>query len=671
MPPEDNDRLTADEVGILRAWIDQGAARPAGADVLDPKQDHARQHWAYQRLKPVTVPSEAHADHRPRTDVDAFIAEKLAKNGITSSPPLAARPLTRRLYFNLIGLPPVLQEKGGSLKDETLGIEIDAASFGSDDSSFGALVDTLLDSPHYGERWGRYWLDLARFADSDGQESDRDRPHAWRYRDFVIDAFNDDMPFDQFVRWQIAGDEYEPDNTEAVAATGFLTAGTHSVLPDTFLEEERLFNRYNELDDVISTLGSSLLGLTVGCARCHDHKYDAFSAREYYQLLSVFHSGDRAEGKLPNGREGLFFQDFDSSVRTTWLFRRSDFHDRELEVTLGFPAALSDGRNADDYWSAAKVAKPDASSTLQRRALAEWITDVEHGGGALLARVIVNRVWQYHFGEGLVRTESDFGVRSDAPTHPQLLEYLAHDFVRHGWQIKRLHRKILNSAVWQQGVDRTATPDDASNVTQVDPDNRLLGTRTPRRLEAEILRDTMLAVSGTLNLQAGGPGFRPYIPPEANQARNIKGGGYPKDAPDNADTRRRSVYMFHKRLIPYPLFQAFDRPDLLVSCSRRQNTTVATQAMALLNDGFVRACAGDFAMRLIIDTADDDRRIVDRSFELALSRSPTDNEIQTAVEFIARQSNARQTRSETDFRIEAITDYCQTLFCLNEFIYVN
>ncbi len=577
-----------------------------------------------------------------------------------------ARSLTcARIYFDLIGLPPTPEQTEQFL-----------ATFGRDPINPARdLIDQLLDSPHYGERWGRHWLDLARYADSDGQESDRDRPHAYHYRDFVIRAFNDDMPFDQFVRWQIAGDEYEPGNSEAIAATGFLTGGTHSQLEATFLEEERLFNRYNELDDVISTLGQSLLGLTVGCARCHDHKYDALSAREYYRLLSAFHSGDRKSGQLPNGEEGLFFQDFDSQVRTTWLFRRSNFYDRELQVKLGFPAILTSGRDAEQYWADAKAVAGNVNSTLQRRALADWITDVEHGGGALLARVIVNRVWQHHFGQGLVRTESDFGVRSDPPTHPVLLDYLAYDLVTHGWQLKRLHQKILNSAVWQQNNGEWTTnavaAQDRSGPAQLDAENRLLWKMPPRRLEAEVIRDAMLAVSGTLNLQPGGPGFKPFIPAEANTARNIQGGDYPTDAKDDAETRRRSVYMFHKRLVPYPLFQAFDRPDFLVSCARRQNTTVAPQAMALLNDGFVRACAGDFAQRLIDACGEDDAQVVQTSFELAFARAPTESESQASLDFIQSQLQTRAARNEANCRLESLTDYCQSLFALNEFIYVD
>ncbi|MCA9180945.1 MAG: DUF1553 domain-containing protein, partial [Planctomycetales bacterium] len=604
--------------------------------------------------------------------IDAMILQALQTRQLALSETAEARVLIRRLYFDLIGLPPTIEQAANF-----------EARFQVDPrQAMQTQIDELLATRHYGERWGRHWLDLVRYADSDGQESDRDRPFAYRYRDFVIHALNDDMPFDQFVRWQIAGDEYEPDNPQATIATGFLIGGTHSELGDEFLEEERLFNRYNELDDVVSTLGTSLLGLTFGCARCHDHKYDAFSAREYYRLLSVFHSGDRATGKLPSGEDGYYFHDFDTQVRTTWLFRRSDFYVRELEVKLGFPAILSAGRDAEDYWSDAKSAVATPKSTLQRRALAEWITDEVHGGGALLARVIVNRIWQHHFGYGIVRTESDFGVRGDAPTHPELLEALASDFVAHGWQLKRLHRQLLSSRAWQQGSQLDSTVAVAqpalapAQAMEVDAENHWLWKMMPHRLEAEVLRDAMLSLSGTLNLEPYGPGFKPAIPAEANQARNLKD-GYPKDAQDNAATRRRSVYMFHKRVLPYPLFQAFDRPDLLVSCSRRQDTTVAPQALALLNDTFVRSCAEGFAQRLLEACGDDDEQVVKLSFSMAFTRQPTESELRGASAFIRAQTNARQIRcaqdneSENNVRLRAIGDYCQTLFALNEFIYVD
>ncbi|QDT03703.1 Planctomycete cytochrome C [Rubripirellula lacrimiformis] len=668
MPPDGNKPLTEQQIGLLRAWIDQGAHWPDDANVVDPKLDRAKIHWAFQRLEQTKAPELRPDDNWSKGPIDRFVLRRLDGAGLRPSQPADARKLVRRLYFDLTGLPPTTEQTIRFIRSHSK----------DPDKAVQNLVDQLLDSPRHGERWGRHWLDVARYADSDGQEADMDRPHAYHYRDFVIQAFNDDMPYDKFVRWQIAGDEFEPNDDVAVSATGFLTSGPAFKLPDSFLESERLANRYNEMDDVISTLGSGLLGITVACARCHDHKYDAFSAKEYYQLMGVFHSGDRVSAKLPSGKDGFFFQDFDAKRQTTWLFRRSDFYDREIEVGIGFPAMLSSGPAADDYWQKAKEAYGEigeARSTLQRRALADWITDTKQGGGALLARVIVNRVWHHHFGKGLVRTTSDFGVNGDTPSHPQLLEYLTNDFINSGWKIKSLHRNILTSAVWQQASTQDAAD---QRGPEIDPANDLLWRMIPQRLEAEAMRDAMLAVSDTLNLQAGGPGFKPYISPEANLARNIQGEGYPKDAKDDATTRRRSVYMFHKRLIPYPMFQAFDRPDLMTTCDRRQNTTVAPQAMVILNDRFVRTVAGDFANRLVktqpgesISAKSDLRPIIEQAFEISFARRPTEREIATSIQFIEAQTKARTARSEQDPPIEALTDFCQSLFGLNEFIYID
>lgn len=668
MPPEGNSRLAEKQISVLRAWIDQGAKWPDDADVVDPKLNRAKTHWAFQRLSQAKAPPRQSDDNWSKGPIDRFVRRRLNDVGLRPSQPADARTLVRRLYFDLIGLPPSQEQT----------IQFIRAHSEDPDSAVQELVDQLLESPRYGERWGRHWLDVARYADSDGQEADKDRPHAYVYRDFVIQSFNDNMPYDQFVRWQIAGDEFEPENDAAVSATGFLTSGPAFKLPESFLESERLANRYNEMDDVISTLGAGFLGITVACARCHDHKYDAFSAEEYYQLMGVFHSGDRVTAKLPSGKEGFFFQDFDNKRRTTWLFRRSDFYDREIEVDIGFPAMLSSGAQADDYCQKAKEAYGEigeAKSTLQRRAFADWITDTEQGGGALLARVMVNRIWHHHFGKGLVHTTSDFGVSGDAPSLPQLLEYLTNDFVDSGWEIKSLHRKILTSAVWQQASTRGAADE---RGLKIDPANRLIWRMTPQRLEAEAMRDAMLAVSETLNLQAGGPGFKPYIAPEANLARNIQGEGYPKDAKDDATNRRRSVYMFHKRLIPYPMFQAFDRPDLMTSCARRQNTTVAPQAMVILNDRFVRSVARDFANSLVQRRADKSvaaefelRPVIENAFETSFARLPTSREIETSIQFIEAQTKARTERAEPDPRIEALSDFCQSLFGLNEFIYVD
>lgn len=657
MPPE-KERLTREQIGILRAWIDQGANWPAGADVLDPRTERARSHWAFQPLQAVELPAVKDASWG-RTPIDRFILARLKTADIAPQSPASARQLIRRVTFDVIGLPPTPEEVD----------EFTAAHKQDPQAALTALVDRLLQSPHYGERWGRHWLDVARYADSDGQESDRDRPTAYHYRDFVIRSFNEDRPFDQFVRWQLAGDEYEPQNSEAVAATGFLTAGPFAALPDRLMEDERLRNRYNELDDMVSTIGTGMLGLTLGCTRCHDHKYDAIPSRDYYRLLSALHSGERAEIPLEATQEKtLGWRDFGSEPRPSWLFRRGDYYDRNLPVQLGFVSVLTRDRSPDEYWRQAREAGTAKETTYQRRAMAEWITDVDGGAGALLARVIVNRLWQHHFGQGLVRTVGDFGVRSEPPTHPELLEWLARDLVQNGWRIKRLQRMILTSAVFQQSSE---TP---SPLPVADPDNRLLWKMPLQRLEAEILRDSLLAVSGTLNTATYGPAVRPPIAGEAMLARNLKD-PYPGDIKDGPAVRRRSIYLFHKRVVPYPLLQAFDKPDAQQSCGRRDNTTVAPQALALLNDPFVRTASLDFADRLLRESGDEPANWIERGYRLALGRAPRATELETALQFLDEQERDRAKRDAKvpadDIRRRSLADFCQALFGLNEMLYVD
>jgi hypothetical protein len=628
----------------------------------------ARTHWAFQPLRSVEPPA-VKDEAWVRTPIDRFILAALEAKGLAPSPPAEARVLLRRAAFDIVGLPPsLLHSVAPSAGNDG---ETERPRDGEKED-YESAVDRLLASRHYGERWGRHWLDVARYADSDGYESDADRPHAYQYRDFVIRALNDDLPADTFLRWQLAGDEIEPNNPQAVAATGFLTAAAITILPPTHLEEERLRNRYNELDDQLSTIGTGMLGLTLGCARCHNHKYDAISSREYYRLLASLHGGDRQVVKLPEGgSEALVFKDQGGEPRVTWLFSRADFYDRDQPVQLGFLDVLLRDRSTEDYWTVARRDPPRSDTTYQRKALADWVTDVEHGAGALAARVIVNRVWQHHFGEGLVRTVSDFGVRSEEPSHPELLEWLANDLVANGWRLKRLHKQILMSAVYRQG---SATPHSALRTPHsVDPDNRLLWHKPPLRLEAEVLRDAMLAAAGTLNLEPFGPAFKPPIPAEAMVARNTKS-PYPTDAKDDAGTRRRSVYMFHKRVVPYPLLQAFDRPDAQQACGRRDQTTVAPQALSLLNDAFVRARSAEMAGRLIGEGGDD-ASLVKQAFELALSRPPSESERSSAVEFLKAQTDRRQARDAAqpaaEVRTAAVADFCQALFSTNEFLYVD
>ncbi len=705
-----------------------------------------------------------------RTPIDRFILASLEEKHLAPSPRAEAQKLVRRIYFDLVGLPPTPDQIEKFLQ----------ASARDSRAAVASLIDDLLASPHYGERWARHWLDVARYADSDGQESDADRPTAHHYRDFVIRALNDDFPFDTFVRWQLAGDELEPDNPQAIAATGFIVAGTHAELGDNLMEEERIRTRFNELDDMISTTGSAMLGMTLACARCHDHKYDPVPRRDYYRLLRAFNGGDRAQVPLapleevrrhreaeakwkgefdqakrrlddfvkearkphetavrhakidalkigddekallkdspkdPQAKElakkfakelkvedkdyrqflsdeeraewdarakafkavetrkpkplpaALAFADFSAKPRETFLLARGDFRAKSEPVELGFPTVLTRSRTPADYWAAARseVRRPD--STQQRRALAEWMTDLDHGAGTLVARVIVNRVWQHHFGQGLVRTVNDFGARAEPPTHPELLEWLTSEFVKGGWKLKPLHRLIMSSSVYLQ--DNTF---DAARA-KVDPDNRLLWRRRPQRIESEILRDAMLTVSGTLNPRMFGPAVKAPIVPDAIQARNMKD-PYPKDVKDTPATRRRSVYMFHKRVVQHPLMQAFDGPDAQASCGRRENTTVAPQALALLNDNFVRARSQDFAQIVEKQVGAEPQAQVRLAWRLALGREPGDAELESGGAFINEQVRQRSARGspETDAQHLALADFCQVIFAMNEFIYVD
>ncbi len=743
MPP-DGPRLSQQQVDTIARWIERGAEWPddskpvTRSEMMVTQQD--RQHWAYQPLHSPALPKLKSLDDSTKpistaldsiAPIDSFILAALESNGLTLANQESALKLARRIYFDLVGLPPTPVE----LDAFEVAAKVDLRQ------AVEVLVDRLLESPHYGERWGRHWLDVARYADSNGQEGDQDRPFAFQYRDMVIRAFNNDLPFDTFVRWQIAGDELEPENLDAVSATGFLVAGPCTIL-DVAMQEEHIRNRYNELDDTIATMGSAMLGLTIGCARCHDHKYDPLPTRDYYRLLAAFHSGERSDVSLGTQAEKLAhdrsyhawnenyqatamrlkdwlsslrkqieawekmkddelrkvitdeerrvwdelqatvtqakseepvalpkayaYRDISEEAKPTWLFHRADFYDKSEPVKLGFLTVLTNGKSPEDYWKEVKQERKLNQSTYQRAALANWLTDLPNGAGPLVARVIVNRVWQHHFGEGLVRTPSDFGNQGVSPTHPQLLEWLADDFASSGWKLKRLHRQIMLSKVYLQSSDFDA------EKRQLDPENRLNSRRRPQRLEAEVLRDSMLAIAGTLHDQRFGPGFKPPIAAEAMTARNLKT-PYIAEPADSPNLRRRSVYMFHKRVVPYPLLQAFDRPDALQSCARRDDTIVAPQALALLNDVFVREQAGQFAKRVQNELDTPSRIAV--VYRLSLGRRPHDKEALVAAEYVAQRTAERMRRDaslgENNAAHLAWTDLCHVMFSLNEFAYVD
>jgi len=782
--PSKGGPLSAKQIGLLKRWIDTGAEWPetgestgavARSEMIVTEED--RKHWSYLPLKS-PAPPRVGDTRSVGTPVDRFILARLKEKKLKLSPQADAQKLVRRIYFDLIGLPPTPEQVEAFVQAHARNSRLAVES----------LVDQLLASPHYGERWARHWLDVVRYADSDGSESDADRPTAHHYRDFVIRSLNDDLTFDTFVRWQLAGDELEPDNPQAIAATGFIVAGTHVALPDNLMEEERTRERFNELDDMIATTGVAMMGLTLGCARCHDHKYDPVPRRDYYRIQCAFNGGERAEVPLapleearryreaqgkwkeefdavksrrddwlkeamkphqtavkhvkidalkisdeekallrdnPDAKEAkklaekfskelkvedkdyrqflsdeeraewdarekafkevevrkpkplptaLGFADFGPKPRETFLLARGDFRAKSEPVELGFLTALTRGKTPADFWANARSNSRRSDSTQQRRALAEWMTDVDHGAGALIARVMVNRVWQHHFGQGLVRTVNDFGARCDLPTHPELLEWLVNEFVKGGWKLKPLHRLIMTSATYSQRSDGVMESWSNGKPLAIDPDNRLLWRRRPQRIESEILRDAMLAVSGTLNSEMFGPAVKGPIAPEAIQARNMKD-PYPQDLKDTPATRRRSVYMFHKRVVQQPLMQAFDGPDAQASCGRRENTTVAPQALALLNDKFVRARAIDFAQRVEKEAGAEPQAQVRSAWRLALGREPSAGELESGTAFINAQVGQRSAREPDKRRTElqnlALADFCQAIFALNEFIYVD
>jgi mono/diheme cytochrome c family protein len=931
--PKQGDRLTAEQVTLLARWIDDGAAydRPL-VEKKDPGKkalvvtDDDRRFWSFRPLKRPAPPTPKDLAWC-RTPIDRFVLARLEEKGLAANPPADRRTLIRRASFDLTGLPPTRAEIDDFLADRA-----------DDRTAYARLIDRLLTSPAHGERWARHWLDLARFAESHGYEHDYDRPTAYHYRDFVIKALNQDLPFNTFVKWQIAGDELAPDNPLALTATGFLGAGVHSTqITANQVEKER----YDELDDMVRTVGTAMLGLTIGCARCHDHKYDPIPTRDYYRLLSTFTTTVRTEYDLDldpagyrdakakfdaehakivepltrfekeqllarfekwlaDGRKGsppprwavldvvshrsaggATFKDLgdgsllvggtnpthetltittsttlkgitavrlealthDSLVKrgpgraSNGNFALSDFRVTasplndpkkvvplklvnpratfeqvglpvkaaidddgtsawaidpqfgkdhaaafDLETPVGFDGGttltftlrftnntghgigrprfsvstqpnppVTDGgqapqavlallarldaepglklsdderavlvrwyrtldpewvrlnraveehakkapqppkvkalicseglpairlhtqggdflpethflkrgdpnqkdgvatqsflqvlmRDADGEKRWLKTPPPGWRTSYRRTALADWITDVDHGGGHLLARVIVNRLWQHHFGRGLVSTPSDFGAQGEKPSHPELLDWLACELIDSGWSLKHMHKLMMTSAVYVQGTRF----DKARSA--VDSENRLLWRRAPQRLEAEVIRDAILAVSGTLDTRPFGPGTL------------------------DPNHKRRSIYFTIKRSQLVPMMTLFDGPDALQGVEQRVTTTTAPQSLMMMNNALVRTAAKAMAERVKPGSAESVEHAVKRGFVLALGRPPSADELKSAAEFIAEQAAAYQKEKKDNAAALALTDFCQALLGLNEFIYVD
>lgn len=619
-----------------------------------------REHWSFQRLVRPPLPASENSDW-PNTAIDRFVLSKLSDMELAPAPSADRVTIIRRVSLTLTGIPPAPDDVDSFLND----IRPDA---------YMRLLDRLLASPAYGQRWAQHWLDLARFAESDGFEHDHIRPEAWRYRDWVIDALNADLPYDEFLRMQLAGDELQPTEIGASAATGFALCGPD--MPDINLIEER---RHMVLNDVASTVGAVFLGLQVGCAQCHDHKFDPISQADFYRLRAVFEPAIDFE----KHQFGRVLHEDGQDLEPSFLRVRGDFRRLGPEVEPGY---LRIANQSDDSFSAL----PSQTSSGRRAALAAWLTQPSH---PLTARVISNRLWQYHFGVGLVGTPSDFGLMGDSPSHPELLDWLAAELPLQDWSLKRMHRTVLTSSAYRQAsrplqtiADRNA--DVMANwerTVKLDPDNRWLSRMNRQRLDGEAIRDSMLWASGTLSWKEGGRGVMPPLPEELVDTL-LKNQW--QVSPDKEDHYRRSIYLFVRRNLRYPLFDVFDRPDTNASCARRASSTTATQSLTMLNSSFSWETATRLAARIWRDKGPDANTAqqISLAYSLVLSRSPTRAEIHAGEAFLAQQADQfiSQQRSRRELGLEdsdlsisdarrfsALAQFCLALFNLNEFLYVD
>ena len=642
-------KLPLDEIAVLTNWIKSGTSWPNGVtlDLFSHTTDlrAGRDWWSLQPI-PYPNPPRVSDAHRVSNPIDRFVLAKLDEQRMSMAVPADQRALVRRVYFDVTGLPPTPAQMASFLNDTS-------------EDAYEKLVDRLLSSPRYGERWARYWLDLVRFAETCGYERDQLKPNIWKYRDWVIKAFNDDMPYDRFVTEQLAGDEVPWRNESTVVATGMIRAGTWNDEPNDPADY-----LYTRLEDMVHTTTSAFLGLTVKCARCHDHKFDPIKQTDYYRIASFFWAGYLGQADLGGppktklGFDCFGWSDKGREVEPIRLLIKGERLNPGPVVEPGFLSAIS---HLDKPLS---PPPQDATSTHRRLQFAKWIVDPSN---PLTARVFVNRLWLHHFGKAMVRTPNNFGFKSDPPTHPQLLDWLASEFRNGGWKIKRIHKLILMSSTYRQ----SSVHENESELLQRDPSNRNLWRQNRRRLDAEALRDSMLAVSGQLNLDMGGPSFFPLLSDEAAEGLSKKGATWGKS--NESERNRRSIYMMTKRQMLLPLMTTFDFMDTTLPCGQRDVTTVAPQALALLNNAFVHRQSTAFAKRLVTDVGADARRRIKRGWRLAYSRPPTESEIELALEHLAKQTKHFQAvKMPNDSRPEVFAweSLCHVILNSNEFIYI-
>jgi Protein of unknown function (DUF1553)/Protein of unknown function (DUF1549) len=712
-------------------------------------EDYERDHWAFMPVARPKLPEVADAAwiHTP---VDPFVLARLEHEGVRPAQDAGRLTLLRRVYFDLIGLPPTPAEQRAFLADES-------------PDAYAQVVDDLLARPQYGERWGRHWLDVVRYAESNGYERDGAKPHVWRYRDYTIASLNADKPYDRFILEQLAGDELAGSNAETQTATTFLRLGLWDDEP-----ADPVVDRYDQLDDVLDATYTAFQGITLRCARCHDHKFEPFRQTDYARAVAIFEPLKRPQdgradldrmvgttiyratmaqvdeqvGQLRRQmdemhgmlRERVFAEraadwaeNLVAAFRTaadkrneeqkklvgehekrlteaiaavaaeeersqlaawtsqveqcetarpaspprayvwfeegttapaTHVFSRGNPQTPLAEVGPGLPAVLVD--------SAPPAPTPTTNSTGRRLQLAQWIASPHN---PLTARVMVNRLWQHHFGVGIVSTVNDFGLMGEAPTHPELLDWLAAELVESGWRLKHLHRLMVLSHTYQLAAEHN------DQAEKADPGATLLWRWRPRRLEAEAIRDAMLATSGQLNIEAGGPSVFPEIAAEVLAGQSIPGNGWKPSPPDQAT--RRSVYVFVKRTLMVPELEVMDFPNTNQSCGERPVSTVAPQALSFLNGDFAAAQSRHFATRVAAEGGAEPQGRIELAYRLAFGRPPSDVELAVVAEFLAQQEAqivadaAAAAQPSDNSRQRALEALCLVLLNANEFAYIE
>jgi len=668
MPP-DKPQLSPEIIADFAKWIELGAPNPNIVDETNAQPD-GRDHWAFQPVVKPELPA-VHAADRIRTPIDAFLFAALEARGWQPAAEASRVELIRRVTFDLTGLPPTPREIDAFLADES-------------ETAFEQVVERLLASPQYGERWGQHWLDVVRYAESEGYEYDRHLPDAWRYRDYVIESLNRDKPYNQFLTEQLAGDELDPENLEYQTAAIFHRLGP---VRRNAGNPEIAFSRNEVLTERTNVIGDAILGLTVGCARCHNHKREPISQRDYYALQAYLAATEEHDLRLASAddvaaheQQTKTIQDQIAALKQKSGTAEADAKTqvqaeiKALEASLPAHLPTIPGIRDDftkfspvhllrrgEQEQKGPVVGPRPLSVLTaadqpelppetpqpRQELARWLTAPDH---PLTARVIVNRVWAAHFGAGIVATVNDFGTHGAAPSHPELLDWLTATFVENNWRLKPLHRQIVLSSAYRQSSQSKHETEYAT----ADPDNRLLWRFTRRRLSAEEIRDAMLSVSGRMNLQAGGPSV--LIPVDPELVNLLYKPDQWQVTPDAAEHNRRSIYLIAKRNLRLPFMEAFDAPALQTSCPQRAMSTHAPQALELLNGTLANDLAAAFAERLQHECGDDHNAIITRAYQLAIGRAATARERELSLAFLSGQP---------------LREFALALFNLNGFLYVD